>query len=98
MNKRKSRPTPVKNDPLGHFDFPLDTQNLKLVGVGAAFILLGFIVMALGADDIYSFTKITLSVILIMFGFLFEIYAIMKPKATDRPPSSEDNTSSAEDA
>lgn len=98
MNKRKTRTSTTRQDPLAHFDFPLDAQNLKLVGVGAIIILLGFLVMAYGGGGIYSFTKITLSVILIMSGFLFEIYAIMKPKSSDRSTKTEESPSKKEEA
>jgi hypothetical protein len=44
-------------------------------------IALGNILM-IGTEDIYGFTKITLAPILIMAGFLIEIYAILyRPKA-----------------
>jgi hypothetical protein len=34
--------------------------------------------------DIFSFRRITLAPVLLLFGFLFEIYAIMKkPKSND---------------
>jgi hypothetical protein len=44
--------------------------------IGLAFIVVGNVMM-IGKEDIYSFTKITLAPIVIMAGFLVEIYAIM---------------------
>ena len=51
-------------------------KNYTLMLVGLGLIALGNILM-IGNEDIYSFTKITLAPILIMAGFLLEIYAIM---------------------
>jgi membrane-bound ClpP family serine protease len=70
--------------------FPLGKENYKLLIIGLAIILLGFILMIGGGsddpnvfnEDIFSFRRITLAPIIVLFGFLFEIYAIMKkPKA-----------------
>ena len=58
-------------------DFALGKQNYILLAVGAAFIIIGFILMAV-KGELYSFRKLHLSTIFVMFGFLFEIYAIMK--------------------
>ena len=82
----------VKNsgqkDPAG---FALGKENLKLMLIGLAFIILGFALMTGGKSNdpnvfnkevIFSFRRITLAPIVVMFGFLFEIYAIMKkPKS-----------------
>lgn len=55
-------------------------KNYTLMLVGLGLIALGNILM-IGNEDIYSFTKITLAPILVMAGFLVEIYAIMfRPK------------------
>lgn len=63
---------------------PLGKENYKLMVIGFVIIVIGFLLM-IGTEDIYSFRKITLSVIIIMIGYLFEIYAIMKkPKAQER--------------
>ncbi|HNV80813.1 MAG: DUF3098 domain-containing protein [Tenuifilaceae bacterium] len=70
--------------------FPLGKENYKLLIIGLAIIILGFILMIGGGSDdpnvfneeIFSFRRITLAPIIVLFGFLFEIYAIMKkPKA-----------------
>ena len=70
--------------------FPLGKENYKLLIIGLAIIILGFILMIGGGSDdpnvfneeIFSFRRITLALIIVLFGFLFEIYAIMKkPKA-----------------
>jgi hypothetical protein len=73
--------------------FALGKQNYKLLAIGFAIIIIGFLLMIGGgtkdpnvfnADEIFSFRRITLAPILILFGFVFEIYAIMKkPKENE---------------
>jgi membrane-bound ClpP family serine protease len=72
--------------------FALGKENYKLMAIGFAIIIIGFILMAGGGSDdpnvfnpdIFSFRRITLAPVLLLFGFLFEIYAIMKkPKSND---------------
>jgi len=81
-----------KQNELKDTGFALGKENYKLMAIGFAIIVLGFILMAGGGSDdpnvfnpdIFSFRRITLAPILLLFGFLFEIYAIMKkPKNND---------------
>lgn len=67
--------------------FALDKQNYILLAIGFAIIIIGFLLMSGGgttdpnvfnADELFSFRRITLAPIVILFGFVFEIYAIMK--------------------
>ncbi len=58
-------------------EFALPFSNYKLIAIGFGLIVLGFMLM-IGNEDIYSFRKITLSVLVLMSGFVFMIYAIMK--------------------
>jgi len=66
--------------------FALGKENYKLLAIGFAIIVLGFILMAGGgshdpnvfSEAIFSFRRITLAPILLFIGFVFEIYAIMK--------------------
>ena len=66
--------------------FALGKENYKLMAIGFAVIVLGFILMAGGGsddpnvfnEDIFSFRRITLAPIVLLLGFAFEIYAIMK--------------------
>ena len=71
-------------------DFALTKENLKLLVVGFLIIVIGFILMTGGKSsdpkqfnpEIFSFRRITLAPVVVLFGFLFEIYAIMKrPKS-----------------
>ncbi len=63
----------------------LTWSNYKLMLIGLGVIILGFILMAGPKPDpevfdwsMFSFRRITLAPILILGGFGFEIYAIMK--------------------
>lgn len=67
-------------------NFALGKENLKLLIVGFVIIILGFVLMAGGGstdpkvfdESIFSFRRITLAPIVVLIGFGFEIYAIMK--------------------
>ncbi len=64
---------------------PLSDKNYKLLLIGAAIIILGFVLMAGGEtasaegfnDNIFSWRRITLAPIVVVAGFVFEIYAIL---------------------
>jgi hypothetical protein len=67
--------------------FAIPKENYKLLLIGLGIIVLGFILMVGGGsndpnvfneDKLFSFRRITLSTILVIFGFAFEVYAIMK--------------------
>jgi len=74
------------------FDFALAKENYILLAIGFAIIVIGFLLMTGGgttdpnvfnADELFSFRRVTLAPLVILFGFVFEIYAIMKkPKET----------------
>jgi membrane-bound ClpP family serine protease len=71
--------------------FALGQENYKLMAIGFAVIVIGFILMAGGGsddpnvfnEDIFSFRRITLAPIVLLAGFIFEIYAIMKKPKGD---------------
>ena len=72
--------------------FALGKENLKLMLIGLVIIILGFALMTGGKsadpnvfnkDVIFSFRRITLAPIVVILGFLFEIYAIMKKPKSD---------------
>lgn len=64
----------------------LSMKNYLLLAVGLVVIILGFVLMAGGGSDspeefnyaMFSWRRITLAPILVVAGFAFEIYAIMK--------------------
>ena len=65
---------------------PLTMRNYLLIIAGMVVIIIGMVLMAGGGSDdpavfnydMFSWRRITLAPILIIFGFAFEIYAIMK--------------------
>ncbi|MRT92284.1 DUF3098 domain-containing protein [Ancylomarina sp. 16SWW S1-10-2] len=67
-------------------EFALAKENYKLLLIGFAIIIIGFMLMMGGGSDdpavfnkdIFSFRRITLAPMVVLFGFVFEIYAIMK--------------------
>lgn len=74
------------------FDFPLSKENYKLLIIGFVIIIIGFLLMMGGgsddpnvfSSDIFSFRRITLAPLVVLFGFGFEIYAIMKKPKGDK--------------
>jgi len=68
------------------FNFPLGRENYKLLLIGFGIIVLGFLLMMGGgadnatdySEEIFSFRRVTLAPIVVIMGFAFEIYAIMK--------------------
>jgi len=66
--------------------FALGRENYKLMAIGFVIIIVGFILMAGGrsddpkvfSEDIFSFRRITVAPLIVLAGFIFEIYAIMK--------------------
>ena len=67
-------------------DFPLQKENYILLIIGFGIIMIGFLLMMGGKSDdpnvfneeIFNFRRITLAPIVVLFGFIFEIWAIMK--------------------
>ena len=67
-------------------EFALAKENYKLLLIGFVIIIIGFMLMMGGGsedptvfdEDIFSFRRITLAPLVVLFGFAFEIYAIMK--------------------
>jgi hypothetical protein len=72
--------------------FALGKENLKLLIIGFLIIIAGFLLMIGGKSndpnvfnmEIFSFRRITLAPLVVVFGFLFEIYAIMKKPKSDK--------------
>lgn len=76
----------IKGEKKQDAGFALGKENYKLLAIGFAIIVVGFLLMLGGkadspeqfSEDIFSFRRITLAPIVILFGFIFEIWAIMK--------------------
>ena len=69
--------------------FTFGKRNYKFMVVGIIFIALGFILMSGGGSDdpnvfneeIYSFRRIRIAPLIVIIGFVIEIYAILtKPE------------------
>ena len=64
----------------------LTMRNYVLILIGIALIIVGFVLMSGGTKatpeefsyDIYSWRRITLAPILVVAGFAFEVFAILK--------------------
>ena len=70
-------------------NMPLTVANYKLMLIGLAIIIIGYVLMTGGGSDdpnvfneeMFSFRRITLAPIVVLAGSGFEIYALMyKPK------------------
>ena len=83
----------TKNENNEKKNFALGPENYKLLAIGFAIIIIGFLLM-MGdksaspdkfSENIFSFRRITLAPIVVLAGFIFEIWAIMKkPRQTDK--------------
>lgn len=76
----------TKSDNKEKPNLALGRENYRLLAIGFAIIVLGFILMLGGrtkdpnefSEDIFSFRRITLAPLVVLAGFIFEIWAIMK--------------------
>lgn len=79
-------PKPQINEPVKSEQFAFARENYKWVLIGLAFIVIGFLLMAGGGSDnpdvfsdkIFSFRRWTLAPMLVLAGYVIEVYAIMK--------------------
>ena len=68
--------------------FALGKENYKLMIIGIVVIVIGFLLMMGGGSEdpnvfnpeVFSFRRITLAPVIVLAGFLFEIYAIIFAK------------------
>lgn len=76
----------LENGPM----FSLDKQNYRLMVIGCVIVLIGFVLMMGGGSEdpnvfsreIFSPRRITVAPIVVMAGYIFIMYAILKkPKA-----------------
>jgi hypothetical protein len=87
----KAQPAPVQPKPQPQpaaksGDFAFSKENYRIMFIGLAFIILGFILMIGGGSKdpkvfnpaIFDFQRLTLAPILILGGYVIEIFAIMK--------------------
>ena len=72
--------------------FALGKENIRLLAIGFLVIIVGFALMIGGKSndpnvfnkEIFNFQRITLAPIVVMVGFIFEIYAIMKKPGSEK--------------
>jgi membrane-bound ClpP family serine protease len=72
--------------------FALGKENLRLLVIGVLIIVVGFVLMIGGNSsnpnvfnkEIFNFQRVTLAPIVVMTGFIFEIYAIIKKPGSDK--------------
>lgn len=76
-----------KNTPKTEIGFALPKENYKYLLIGFIIIIIGFTLMIGGRsedpnifneDEIFSFRRITLAPIVVLIGFAFEMWAIMR--------------------
>lgn len=60
-----------------NLSFAFGKENYMLMLIGLVIIIIGFFLMA-GSEDIFSSTKLTVAPILVLGGFAFEVFAIMR--------------------
>jgi hypothetical protein len=81
-----AKPQAAPAVPVKTGEFAFGKENYRLLFIGLAFIVLGFILMIGGGSKdpkvfnpaIFNFQHITLAPILLLTGYVIEIFAIMK--------------------
>lgn len=70
-----------KAAPTAEASFLFSRMNYLLMIAGIVVIGIGFVLMS-GTEDIFNTTKLTVAPIVVVIGFVIEVFAIMyKPKA-----------------
>lgn len=86
MSKFEQKEKNVNGEQSGNEQMPFGRDNYLWVVIGLAFLLLGFLLMIGGGSDdpdvfneaIFNFRRLTLAPVLVLVGFVIQIYAIMK--------------------
>ena len=76
----------IKKNIKHEVDFAIGRDNFKYIAIGVGVLIVGFLLMIGGKSDdpnvfnheIFSFRRITLAPIVVVGGFMFIIWAIMK--------------------
>jgi uncharacterized membrane protein len=65
-------------------DMVFSKQNYMLTGLAFIVVVIGFLLMYGGKEDIFSDRRITVAPIVVIIGFIIGVFAIMhKPKTTN---------------
>ena len=84
--KNNTPKTPAPKQQNSEEKMPFSRRNYLLMLIGFVVIVIGFLLMTGGGSDspdefnyaMFSFRRITLAPIVVLAGFAFEIFAIMK--------------------
>ncbi len=88
MQKKIEKVEKIENVQPADAQMPLTKRGYKLILLGFGLIVLGFILMSGGGSDdpnvfnydMFSWRRITLAPIVVVAGFVVEIYAILSKK------------------
>lgn len=97
INTGQTRKTEIQNkknikSEKPQIDFPIAKENYRYIIIGFLVVIIGFLLMIGGgsqdpnvfSEEIFSFRRITLAPMVVLFGFVFIIWAIMrKPKKAE---------------
>jgi len=80
----------MKNSKKNNKEFIFKKSNYRIMIIGIAFIVIGFVLMAGGGSDdpnifsneIYNFRRIRLAPTLVLIGFGIQVYAILYKNKT----------------
>lgn len=86
MKAKHQRAADIKKASSRNADFAFGKENYRLLLIGLAVIALGFLLMIGGgsgdpsefSEGIFNFRRLTLAPLLILAGYIIEIFAIMK--------------------
>lgn len=79
----KNKKASIKSEPKRpsyRTEFVFGKNNYRLMMIGLAVIALGFVLMYGGKENIYSTMRITIAPIVVIAGFVIEVFAaLVKP-------------------
>ena len=56
---------------------PFNSKNYKLMIIGIVIIVMGFVIMSVDGEEYgYGFLGLTLGPLVVLFGFVFQFFAI----------------------
>ena len=72
----EKKTSPVAKDVKSELVF--NKKNYQLLLISMAIVIIGFVLMMGTTGDIYDFRRTLLAPLVVLFGFAFGIYAILK--------------------